>query len=243
VTPQDASRLTRRRALEWAGAVGLAAFLPGCAGDDDEAAGTAADGPTATETQAATGTTTTATPDCVLTPELTEGPFYLELDLVRADITDGKDGLPFDLRVLVVDADACEPIRDAAVDVWHCDAGGVYSGVQGDSGTFLRGIQMTDAEGAAQFRTIFPGWYQGRAVHIHLKVHVGGSESFTGQLFFDDATLDAVYAKAPYSARGAADTPNEADGIFGQGGDSAIVAVTVGDDSCSGSVTLGVQRA
>jgi protocatechuate 3,4-dioxygenase beta subunit len=230
------NELTRRRLLELGLALpAAAALLPACAGDD-EAGGTTAAAPAATTTAAG------ASPDCVLTPELTEGPYYLDLDRVRRDITDGKDGLPFDLRMVVVDADACEPIKDAAVDIWHCDAGGEYSGVEGNSGIFLRGIQMSDAKGAAQFRTIFPGWYQGRAVHIHVKVHVGGNETFTGQLFFAGETLNAVYANEPYSARGDADTPNETDGIFAQGGGSTIVDVTVGDDSCSGSVTLGVQR-
>jgi protocatechuate 3,4-dioxygenase beta subunit len=219
--------------LAWAGGVGLAALLPGCAADD-EAAGTTV--------SSATTTAASSSPDCVLTPELTEGPYYLDLDRVRSDIAEGKDGLPFDLRVLVVDAEACEPIKDAAVDIWHCDAGGAYSGVEGDSGTFLRGIQMTDADGAAQFRTIFPGWYQGRAVHIHLKVHLGGVDTFTGQLFFDDATLDAVYAREPYVARGDADTSNDVDGIFAQSEGATIVAVDVAEDSCSGSVTLGVRR-
>ena len=228
------TRLDRRRVLAWAGGVGLAALLPGCAGDDGASGTTAAVASTAA---------TPSSPDCVLTPELTEGPYYLDLDRVRSDITEGKDGLPFDLRVLVVDADACEPIKDAAVDIWHCDAGGAYSGVEGDSGTFLRGIQMTDADGVAQFRTIFPGWYQGRAVHIHVKVHLGGAETLTGQLFFDDATLDAVYSGDAYSGRGDADTSNESDGIFAQSEGATIVAVDVGEDSCSGAVTLGVQRA
>jgi protocatechuate 3,4-dioxygenase beta subunit len=229
------ARLSRRRVLTWAGGVALAALLPACA-RDDEAGGTTEAAPSPTTTGAG------ASPDCVLTPELTEGPYYLDLDRVRRDITEGTSGLPFDLRVVVVDAGACEPIKDAAVDIWHCDAGGAYSGVEGNSGTFLRGVQITDAEGAAQFRTIFPGWYQGRAVHIHVKVHVGGNETFTGQLFFDGETLDAVYAREPYSARGDADTSNETDGIFTEGGASTIVDVTVGDDFCSGSVTLGVQR-
>jgi protocatechuate 3,4-dioxygenase beta subunit len=230
------TELTRRRLLELALTLPAAgALLPACAADD-EAGGTVS-APVATTT--APGTS----PDCVLTPELTEGPYYLDLDRVRRDITEGKDGLPFDLRLLVVDADGCEPIKDGAADIWHCDAGGEYSGVEGNSGTFLRGIQMTDAEGVAQFRTIFPGWYQGRAVHIHIKVHLGGNETFTGQLFFAGETLDAVYANDPYSARGDADTSNETDGIFAESGGSTIVDVTVGDDSCSGSVTLGVRRA
>jgi protocatechuate 3,4-dioxygenase beta subunit len=225
--------ITRRRLLAWAGWLGLAAVVPGCA-DDDEPAGL---GTTGTSTAEAT------VADCVLTPELTEGPYYLDLDLVRKDITEGRPGVPFDLAVKVVDADGCEPIRDAAVDIWHCDAGGSYSGVEGDTGsTFLRGIQMTDASGDAAFRTIFPGWYTGRAVHIHLKVHLGGSETFTGQLFLDDDVLAAVYQTEPYDARGAPDTSNESDGIYGQSGGTTIVAVTTGADSYSGSVTLGVER-
>ncbi len=173
--------LTRRRVLAWLGGLGLAALIPGCADDGDSAA--------PTTTAAATTTTTTAetTVDCMLSPELTEGPYYIDLDLVRRDITEGRPGAPLELTVKVVDGDSCEPIRDAAVDVWHCDAEGVYSGVQGDDETFLRGIQMTDAGGEAVIDTIFPGWYTGRAVHIHLKVHVGGTETYTGQLFFDES--------------------------------------------------------
>jgi protocatechuate 3,4-dioxygenase beta subunit len=234
-----AARFSRRRLLAWSGGVALAALLPACARDDEA-------GDTTPAARGATDATTTgagASPDCVLTPELTEGPYYLDLDRVRRDITEGKDGLPFDLRVLVVDADTCEPIPDAAVDVWHCDADGEYSGVEGNAGTSLRGIQIADAEGAARFRTIFPGWYPGRAVHIHVKVHVGRNETFTGQLFFGDETLDAVYANEPYRARGDADTSNETDGIFAESSGSTVVDVTVDDDSCSGSVTLGVQPA
>jgi protocatechuate 3,4-dioxygenase beta subunit len=227
----DGLPLSRRRALAWLGGVGLAAVLPGCA-DDEQAA--------APSTTAAA--TDSAAADCILTPELTEGPYYLDLDLVRRDITEGRAGVPFDLAVTVVDAESCEPIEGAALDVWHCDAEGVYSGVQGDSGTFLRGVQMTGADGAASFQTIFPGWYTGRAVHIHLKVALGTDDVHTGQLFFDDATLAAAYESVPYAARGAPDTSNEADGIYGESGGSTVVAVTPGE-TYRGSVTLGVERA
>jgi len=220
--------LTRRRALAWLGGLGLAAVLPGCA--DDEPAAT----PTTSVTQGSA--------DCVLMPELTEGPYYLDLDLVRRDITEGRPGVPFDRAVTVVDAESCEPIEGAAVDVWHCDAEGVYSGVQGDSGTFLRGVQITGADGAASFRTIFPGWYTGRAVHVHLKVALGTTDVHTGQLFFDDATLAAAYESDPYAGRGAPDTSNDADGIYGESGGTTVVAVTPGK-TYRGSVTLGVQRA
>ena len=229
----DEVRLTRSRVLRFLGGLGLAVLIPGCAEDDSAAPA----GTTATATTAAT-----TSPDCVLTPEVTEGPYYLDLDLMRRDITEGRTGLPYDLAVKVVDADSCEPIEGAAVDVWHCDAEGVYSGVQGDDGTFLRGVQLCDAGGTASFATVFPGWYTGRAVHIHLKVIQGG-QAWTGQLFFDDATLDRVYAMEPYSTRGPADTPNSADGIFGEAGDSTVVATDVGGGSARGLVTVGVERA
>ena len=147
------------------------------------------------------------------------------------------------IGVNVVDAEACEPIEGAAVDLWHCDAEGVYSGVQSAEGeTFCRGVQMTDANGVAEFRTVFPGWYTGRAVHIHVKVSADGDQTHTGQLFFDPATLSAVYAEEPYAARGEPDQPNESDGIYAESGGVTVVAVTLEDESSSGSVTLGIQR-
>ncbi len=231
-------RVTRRRALGWLGGVGLALVVPGCADDDSpESAG----GTTTTTTEATT-TAATRSVDCILTPETTEGPYYLDLDLMRRDIAEGRPGLAYDLAVKVVDAESCEAIEDAIVDVWHCDAEGVYSGVDGDGGTFLRGVQVADGTGTATFRTIFPGWYPGRAVHIHLKVIQGG-QTWTGQLFFDDATLDRVYATEPYSARGPADVSNSSDGIFGESGGSTVVSTDVGSDRATGQVTVGVERA
>ena len=234
--------LTRRRALQLAGGLGLAAVIPACASDGGSAG---PDTTAATTTaEASTETAATAAPDCVLMPELTEGPYYLDLDLVRSDITEGRPGLPLDLRVNVVDAGSCQPIEGAAVDVWHCDAEGAYSGVQGAEGeTFCRGVQMTDASGAAEFRTVFPGWYTGRAVHIHIKVSADGDQTHTGQLFFDPETLSAVYAAEPYAARGEPDQPNESDGIYQESGGVTVVAVTVDGESSTGAVTLGIDRA
>jgi protocatechuate 3,4-dioxygenase beta subunit len=235
-SPVPSTRLSRRRVLGWLGGLGLAVLIPGCADDDEPSSG-----PVAATTTTTEDTTATTTPNCVLTPEVTEGPYYLDLDLMRSDITEGKSGLPYDLQIKVVDAETCGAIKAVAVDVWHCDAEGVYSGVQGDDGTFCRGVQVRDASGNAAFRTIFPGWYTGRAVHIHLKVIQGG-QTWTGQLFFDDATLEAAYAKEPYSSRGPADVPNSADGIFGQTNGSTTVATDVADDRASGQVTVGVAR-
>jgi protocatechuate 3,4-dioxygenase beta subunit len=233
--------LSRRRALQLAGGLGLAAVVSACSSDGGSAGSGAA--ASATTTAASSGTSTTA-PSCVLMPELTEGPYYLDLDLVRSDIAEGRPGLPLDLRVAVVDAGSCEPIEGAAVDVWHCDAGGAYSGVQGAEGeTFCRGVQMTDSGGTAEFRTVFPGWYSGRAVHIHVKVAADGDQTHTGQLFFDRATLSDVYAAEPYAARGEPDVSNESDGIYQESGGVTVVAVTLDDESSSGSVTLGIDRA
>ena len=137
---------------------------------------------------------------CVLTPELTEGPFYLPNEKVRRNVREGERGTPLALQLGVVNSSSCKPIAGAAVDIWHADAGGNYSGFGSDdsgSRTFLRGIQRTDAKGVARFDTIYPGWYQGRAVHIHVKVHVSGSVVHTGQLFFDDSLTDAVYRAHP----------------------------------------------
>ena len=234
-------QLSRRSVLGWLGGLGLLALLPGCADDNPSSS------PPTTTAAGAAGSESGAS--CVLSPELTEGPYYLDLDLVRRDITEGKSGLPLDLRVNIVDVDACRSVEDAAVDVWHCDAEGAYSGVSGpgqDStagSTFLRGIQVTDSAGVAEFQTVYPGWYTGRAVHIHVKVHLGGSETYTGQLFFDEEVTAAVYEAEPYATRPTPDTTNSADGIFGQSGGATIVTLTRDAESASGAVTLGVQRA
>lgn len=138
---------------------------------------------------------------CVLAPEQTEGPFHLDDQKLRRNITEGKPGLPLTLRLTVRDVSTCRPIKGALVDVWHCDAAGAYSGVQGGTGEFLRGVQRTDAKGVATFLTIYPGWYPGRTVHVHVMVHVGGNVVHTGQLYFPDGLTDTVYRRSPYSRR------------------------------------------
>lgn len=133
-----------------------------------------------------------ATPEanCVLTAELTEGPYFLDGSLIRQDITEGRAGVPLKLRILVNDPTASAPVADAAVYLWHCDAQGFYSGVganqpgsdttaeevaEAAEATWLRGIQITDADGMVEFDTVYPGWYQGRTVHIHMRVAVDGA--------------------------------------------------------------------
>ena len=157
---------------------------------------------------------------CLLTPEQTEGPYYIAKEKLRRNITDGRPGTPLTLRLGVVDAKTCRPIKGAAVDIWHCDASGIYSGFGAGRGsrTFMRGIQRTSANGVATFKTVYPGWYQGRTVHIHVKVHVRGNVVHTGQLYFPDRVTDAAYGKAPYSARPNRDVRNADDMIFHNGG-------------------------
>jgi protocatechuate 3,4-dioxygenase beta subunit len=182
---------------------------------------------------------------CILAPEQTEGPFYIAREKIRRNITDGRRGVPLTLRVTVVDASTCKPIRGAAVDIWHCDAGGVYSGFgQGASSrTFLRGMQRTNVNGVALLKTIYPGWYQGRTVHIHVKVHVGGNVVHTGQLYFPDAVTDKVYRKAPYSSRPGRTTRNATDSVFFNGGKNSLLGVrSDGSGGYVAAITMGVVR-
>lgn len=181
---------------------------------------------------------------CVLTPELTEGPYYLPGEKVRRNITDGHPGTPLALRLTVVDASSCKPVKGAAVDIWHADASGVYSGFGSGaaSRTFMRGIQPTDAHGLARFVTVYPGWYMGRTVHVHVKVHVGGNVVHTGQLFFSDAITDAVYKRIPYASRPNRDTRNAQDSIFVNGGKRSMLALQRNGSGWVGSITMGVHR-
>jgi protocatechuate 3,4-dioxygenase beta subunit len=248
--------LSRRQAMGLFAGLGAGVVAAACGGGSSSKGASSS---TRTTSAGASGTTASSAA-CVLTPEVTEGPYYLDLDKVRSDITEGKDGTPLDLKITVVDATGCTPIKDAAIDVWHCDAAGVYSGFSQAGGggpgggpggaqsatddqTFLRGTQVTDANGLAQFHTIYPGWYRGRAVHIHMKVHVGGSVVHTGQLFFDDDLTNQVYGSAPYSSRGTPDVRNSADDIYrSAGAASAILAVTPSGQGYAGEITVGVKR-
>jgi protocatechuate 3,4-dioxygenase beta subunit len=186
-----------------------------------------------------------ATVSCILTPEQTEGPYYIAGEKLRRNITEGRPGAPLVLRTFVVDASTCRPIRGAAVDIWHADASGVYSGfgTGASSRTFMRGIQRTNAKGLAQFRTVYPGWYQGRTVHIHVKVHVSGNVVHTGQLYFPDSMTDAVYRRAPYSARGSRDVRNASDSIYRRGGKRSTLSVKKNSAGVYvATITMGVHR-
>jgi protocatechuate 3,4-dioxygenase beta subunit len=181
---------------------------------------------------------------CVLTPEQTEGPYYIDGEKVRRDITEGKPGVALRLRTTLVDAATCSVIKGAAVDIWHCDAIGVYSGFGSGarSRTFLRGIQRTDAKGVAVFDTLYPGWYEGRTVHIHVKVHIGGTVAHTGQLYFPEAVTDAVYKRVPYRSRPDRSTRNADDPIFRDGGARSMLRLTRSGSGYLAAITMGVRR-
>src|SRR5262249_13048363 len=146
------------------------------------------------------------------------------------------------LRLMVVNESSCKPIKGAAVDIWHADASGVYSGVAGNTGTFLRGIQKTDRAGLAIFDTIYPGWYRGRTVHIHVKVHLGGNVVHTGQLYFPDSVTDTAYRKTPYSRRPGRDTRNAVDAVFRNGGRNSLMRIRRTGVGYTASITMGVHR-
>jgi protocatechuate 3,4-dioxygenase beta subunit len=181
---------------------------------------------------------------CVLTPEQTEGPYYIAGEKVRRNITDGRPGTPLTLRLRVVDASTCKPIKGAAVDIWHADASGIYSGFGSgrSSRTFMRGIQRTDANGLATFKTVYPGWYQGRTVHIHVKVHLRGNVVHTGQLYFPDPVTDAAYRRAPYSQRPSRDVRNANDSVFRNGGRRSLLSLKRSGGGYVGSIRMGVHR-
>jgi len=259
--------LSRRDALVALGAVSGAALLAGCAPGQTPQAASVSPAPTqgqsaggaASATEATTGSSTTL-PTCVVRPAMTEGPYFVDEKLnrtdVRSDPSDGtvKDGLPLRLvfHVSRIDAAACVALAGATVDIWHCDAAGVYSDAQDPSFNtkgkkFLRGYQVTDASGAAAFTTIYPGWYQGRAVHIHFKIRTDPNSAqgydFTSQLFFEDALNQKVYTQPPYAAKGQPTMTNKDDGIFQAGGDQMILQPTAEGDGYTAVFDIGLQIA
>ncbi|WP_419695741.1 intradiol ring-cleavage dioxygenase [Mesorhizobium muleiense] len=188
---------------------------------------------------------------CAITPEATEGPFYFDPKLERADITEGKAGIALNLRLQVIDA-GCRPLAGARVDIWHCDAQGHYSGYpgQGDgqdvdtSGqSFLRGWQKTDDSGIVSFATIYPGWYRGRTTHIHFKVFPNDNSVMTGQLFFPDGLSEQIFTTvAPYTDRsGKRDTSNARDGIARRAGPLSQAALREVADAYQALMIVAVR--
>lgn len=200
-----------------------------------------------------------ALPSCVARPEQTEGPFFVDETVNRSDIrSDPRTGeitagVPLRVTFYVsrLSGTNCVPLAGAQVDVWHCDANGRYSDVHrfGSRSTtpgqqFLRGYQLTDAAGSAQFLTNFPGWYGGRAVHVHFKIRAAPtsapSHAFTSQLYFDDALMERIYAQAPYASRGRQWMRNGDDGIFRDGGKQLLLAAKPDGPGYAASFDIGL---
>jgi protocatechuate 3,4-dioxygenase beta subunit len=197
-------------------------------------------------------------PACVVRPEQTEGPYFIDEKLNRSDIrldpSDGsvKPGVPLRIAFHVsrISGTSCNPLGDAIVDVWQCDALGIYSDVRDArfdtrGQKFLRGYQTTDTNGLAEFLTIYPGWYPGRAVHIHFKIRhaspSGRAQEFISQLYFDEATTNQVHQQAPYNSKGRRNTTNDADGIFRRGGRQLLLTPTKDALGYAARFDIGLQ--
>jgi protocatechuate 3,4-dioxygenase beta subunit len=247
--------LSRREALALFRAAGAAMLVVGCV--PKKSSSTQSQSSLAIPTLYSASATL---PGCVVSPEQTEGPYFVDEKLNRSDIrsdpADGsvKEGVPLQLtlRVSQVGSNGCTPLVGALVDIWHCDALGVYSDVTDRSFStvgkkFLRGYQVTDANGTVQFTTIYPGWYQGRTVHIHFKVRTdapsGQGYEFTSQLYFDDSITDQVNTKTPYASKGQRQLKNAEDGIFQDGGDQMLLKLTKTNLGYTATFDIGLQMA
>nr|ANO42617.1 dioxygenase [Streptomyces sp. SAT1] len=280
--------LTRRRMLVLGGAAGAAALAGASAAAhaDDRAAATGGGALDAVKAAAS------ASGACMrLTTEQIEGPYYIDHELFRKDVTEDRTGIPLVLVLRAIDGATCKPLRDSAIEIWHCDASGVYSGYTqtGNGGgegtppgpppsgpptpppggggghqtptddlTWLRGIQMTDHQGFVTFRTVFPGWYTGRAVHVHTKVHTGGARTregysgghtcHTGQFYFAEDVVRATEGIAPYSANTTARVTLDKDMLYPGTGTQGGLLKLVHDPrhierGVIGSLTMAVDPA
>jgi protocatechuate 3,4-dioxygenase beta subunit len=278
--------LSRREILGLLGLGGAAALVVACTGGDDDednimptispaqasaipttprettgtmtsTTGIASAGGSSGGVTTVAAATSTSLPSCIVLPELTEGPYFIDDKLNRSDIRadsetgDERPGTPLVLvlNVVAVSGASCAPLAGAMVDVWHCDAHGAYSGFNDNAEGFntvgedwLRGFQTTDASGRVEFTTIYPGWYRGRATHIHFKVRKDNME-FTSQWFFDDSLSDEVHStEMPYSEDGAAGRlQNAQDGIYQQSNGMLQLDVQPSDDGYAAAFTIGIQ--
>ena len=224
----------RREAICALGAAGAALAL-GCGGNSPTSPSTI------TATTTGTGTTSAA---CAVTPSETVGPYPSLAELVRSDIREGRSGTTLTLIIAVVDSsNNCNPVANANVKIWQCDAAGNYSqyGTQ-TAQTYLRGIQTTNANGEVTFTTIYPGWYQGRATHVHAEVVRNGSSVKVTQIAFPEDVTAAVYATGVYASRGSNPTSNTRDNVFSDSVASELATVS-GDPSSGYRATFRIAIA
>jgi protocatechuate 3,4-dioxygenase beta subunit len=227
----------RREALGLLGAASAAAAA---------ACGSSPTTPTSTTSGSSTGGTTTSSA-CAVSPDETAGPYPDRTGMAsnsafyRQDITEGKSGLPLTLALTIVNVrNSCAPVANANVEIWQCDAVGTYSEYGSAAGqTFLRGLQTTNANGAVTFRTVYPGWYMGRATHIHLQVYLNGAVVKTTQVAFPETISSAVYRTGVYASHGQNSTTNSSDNVFSDGTDHELATLS-GDTSSGYTATLTV---
>lgn len=231
--------MNRRNLLRGLGAIGLGSVLPA-----------------SNTLRAAAMPANSIAPSCLLTPQETEGPYYFNPNLVRQDIRQDtmtgvvKTGLPLNMAITVVNAE-CVPIPNVLVDIWHADKDGVYSGYAGQPGgvstigqTFLRGIQMTDANGRCSFLSVYPGWYPGRVTHVHFKARLSSTTYVTSQFAFPDSVNTAVYQTPLYVAKGQNAITNASDNIFRSANpEGQVMSVTpnASTGGYDGEYTIGIN--
>lgn len=284
----EGQRVSRRAIFAGISSVGLGSLLAACSGDEP-ATVTTSTGATVTP-EATTSADLTSLFDgantCTLSPAVTQGPYYFDADKIRSDIREDRQGKQLVVAVKLMDSEACKPLANAVVEIWHCDAAGLYSGAealsQGGGGVpggappsggpggpppggappsggpggpggadpdaqdltpaddkrYLRGAQVTNADGIVQFTTIWPGWYRGRTVHIHAMVHVGDKRVLTTQMMFDEKLNDTVFAAAPYNTHTGRDTTNDNDTIFL---DSMLMKVTEDANGYVGAIVMAAD--
>ena len=236
---------SRREALGLLGAAS-AALTSACSGDTPTS-------PTSTTTATTSSTTTTgpatnppvaSTGACVVSPNETIGPYPSLSDFIRSDIRESKQGLPLTLTITVVNTNSsCAAISGAVVDIWQCDADGNYSQYGAERTlTYLRGLQTTDASGRVTFVTIYPGWYQGRATHIHVEVTINGRSAKVTQIAFPEDVTAAVYRTGVYASSGQNPTTNSRDNVFSDGVADEMITLTGGDttNGYSGTFQVGI---
>ena len=199
-----------------------------------------------------------AVPSCIVRPQQIEGPYFVDEKLRRMDIRKDpsdntiKEGVELKLifNVSQIKENNCTPLPEAMVDLWQCDAEGIYAGVEDKDfdtrgKSFLRGYQLTDSDGSAQFITIFPGWYRGRATHVHFKIRTGEKENknyeFTSQIYFEDPLISQIYKLPPYSSKGAGYMQNEIDRFYKNGGEQLKLPLTKNQNGYQGIFDIGLQ--
>ncbi|SEF74660.1 Protocatechuate 3,4-dioxygenase beta subunit [Nonomuraea solani] len=268
----EGQRVSRRRLFAGISSLGLGSLLAAC-GDSGTAAVTTSTGasvtPTATTASDLTSLFSEAS-TCTLTATTTQGPYYFDADKIRSDIREDREGTRLRVAIKVQDSETCKPLGNAVVEIWHCDAAGLYSGAEsqstggggggggnpppgdaptgggGDMGDltptddkrYLRGAQVTNADGIVEFTTIWPGWYRGRTIHIHAMVHFSSERVLTTQVMFDEKLNSVVMAKAPYAEHTGRDTFNDNDNIYKEG---MLLKVTQEDDGYLGVIVFAAD--